>query len=165
MTPRKPRAIGTATETAVVRYLRTAGFDQAERRSLRGSLDAGDITGVPGVAWSVKGGVAAKTASDGQVTKWLAELERQRVNAAATVAVLVLQRAGIGEANAGRWWAVVPLKLVERCFAELSRSVDGWYDFPAPVTSMPVRLHLADVCTLLRAAGYGQPLREWIGVD
>jgi len=149
MTPRKPRAIGTATETAVVRYLRTAGFDQAERRSLRGSLDAGDITGTPGIAWSVKGGVAAKTASDGQVTKWLAELERQRVNAAATVAVLVLQRAGIGEANAGRWWAVVGYG------ALCCGIVDG----------PPARLHLADVCTLLRAAGYGQPLRERIGVD
>src|SRR6185312_8871013 len=107
MTPRKPRAIGTATETAVVRYLVANGFPHAERRSLRGSLDAGDITGCPGLVWSVKGGVAAKTASDGQVAKWLAELERQRVNAAATIGVLVLQRAGIGEANAGRWWAVV----------------------------------------------------------
>ena len=159
MTPRKPRAIGTATETAVVRYLRTAGFDQAERRSLRGSLDAGDITGVPGVAWSVKGGVAAKTASDGQVTKWLAELERQRVNAAAAAGVLVLQRAGIGEGNAGRWWAVVWFSDLMHLHDDKWRAqVEPWHDFPA-------RMHLADVCTLLRAAGYGQPLRERIGVD
>jgi len=141
MTPRKPRAIGTATETAVVRYLAANGFPHAERRSLRGSLDAGDITGTPGVAWSVKGGVAAKTASDGQVGRWLAELERQRTNAAATVGVLVLQRAGIGEANAGRWWAVVG-------YGGLCCGV---------VDGPPARLHLADVCTLLRNAGYGTP--------
>jgi hypothetical protein len=159
MTPRRPRDIGTHTETAVVRYLRGAGFDQAERRSLRGFLDAGDITGTPGVAWSVKGGVAAKTASDGQVTKWLAELERQRVNAAAEVAVLVLQRAGIGEANAGRWWAVVWFSDLMKVHDDEWRTpVEPWHDFPT-------RMHLADVCTLLRAAGYGQPLREQIGVD
>jgi hypothetical protein len=150
MTSRRPRDIGTHTESAVVRYLAVNGFDNAERRSLRGSLDAGDITGTPGVAWSIKGGVAAKTASDGQVDRWLTELERQRTNAAATIAVLVLQRAGIGEANAGRWWAVVQV-----CSLGLGHDDPA---LPCPHGRFPARLHLADACTLLRAAGYGTPL-------
>ena len=64
MAPRRPRDIGTHTESAAVRYLRTAGFPHAERRSLRGTLDAGDITGCIGTAWSVKGGMMACGASD-----------------------------------------------------------------------------------------------------
>lgn len=79
----RPRDIGTAAETAVVRCLRTAGFPHAERRALRGVLDAGDVTGTPGVAWEVKGGAAARTASDGQLVAWLAETERERLTAGA----------------------------------------------------------------------------------
>src|SRR5690606_36637180 len=96
MAPRRPRDIGTAAETAVVRYLRDHGFPHAERRTLRGSQDAGDITGIPGVCWSVKGGQAAKDASDGLVEDWLSELERQRSRAKASYGVLVLQRRGYG---------------------------------------------------------------------
>lgn len=105
----KPRNIGTAAETAVVRYLVANGFPHAERRSLKGNLDQGDITGTPGICWEVKGGAAAKNASDGQVQAWLEETERERVNAGATIGILVLQRKGIGAINAGRWWAI------ERC--------------------------------------------------
>lgn len=141
MTARRPRDIGTVAESAVVRALHGLGFPHAERRQLRGIHDAGDITGTLGVCWSVKGGVAAKTASDGLVARWLVELDRQRVNAAAGVGVLVLQRAGIGVANAGRWWAVV--RHGELCC--------GVVDGP------PVRLLVADACRLLRNAGYGDP--------
>lgn len=141
MTPRRPRDIGTAAESATVRYLQANGFENAERRALRGALDAGDVTGCPGLAISVKGGAMAKTASDRLITAWLAELERQRVNAAATVGVLVQQRPGVGPPNAGRWWAWLPWGSL--CC--------GLVDGP------PVRMHLADAVTLLRAAGYGDP--------
>src|SRR5690606_4660297 len=55
-TPVKPRDTGTRAETAVVRYRRDHGWPHAERRALRGNQDAGDITGTPGVCWSVKAG-------------------------------------------------------------------------------------------------------------
>ena len=138
------RARGTAAETAVVRAIRRHGFPHAERRALRGTLDAGDITGTPLVCWEVKGGTAAKTASDGQVAEWLAETERERVNAGADVGVLVLQRAGIGAGNADRWWAVLPLSHVP---------CGDQFDPP-----MPVRVSLADACRFLRLRGYGSPL-------
>src|SRR5690554_3488274 len=108
MAPRRPRDIGTAAESAVVRYLRAHGFPHAERRALRGARDAGDITGTPGICWSVKGGQAAKDASDGLVEDWLFELERQRSHARADCGVLVLQRRGYGPERAGRWWAIMP---------------------------------------------------------
>ena len=140
----RPKNIGTACETAVVRYLRTNGFPHAERRALTGAYDQGDVTGTPGVCWEVKGGQAAKTASDMQVAAWMIETETERINARADVAVLVMARAGIGPNNAGRWWAVVPAGF-----------------FIASTTGPHVRMHLAATVLMLRRAGYGDPTAEW----
>ena len=140
----KPKALGTAAETAVVRALRTLGWPHAERRALAGAYDLGDITGCPGIVWEVKGGEAAKSASDKQITKWLAETETERVNAGADVGVLVLQRRGAGPRNAHRWWAYLRASYV---FPNLPEDED-----------FPVLMLLSYACHVLRRAGYGQPL-------
>lgn len=146
----KPKALGTAAESAVVAAMQRNGFPHAERRALRGILDAGDITGAPGIAVSVKGGNMAKTASDTQIEDWLSELETQRGHAKADVAVLVVQRKGVGYPNAERWWAVV----------------DGLHLRAAPPLNAPVRMLLIDVLRWLRASGYGNPLRTgWDGCE
>lgn len=154
----RPKDIGTAAETAVVRYLQGNGFPHAERRALRGTYDCGDVTGIPGVVIEVKGGKAAKCASDGQVAAWLAETETERLNARADVGVLVMARAGIGPANAGRWWAVVPSWFV------LAAGTEGVPPHQLlrnqRVAFLTTRLHLADVVTLLRHAGTGDPLDQ-----
>ncbi|MEV1331150.1 hypothetical protein AB0J20_16410 [Micromonospora costi] len=144
----RPRDIGTRSETAVVRYLQANGFPHAERRSLRGALDAGDITGTPGVAWEVKGGDAARTASDLVIEKWMAELTRERENAKADVGILVVQRAGVGPGNAGRWWAYMTAFQLTDLMGVVTEACRP---------NFPVRMLLADAVTLLRAAGYGQP--------
>lgn len=148
----KPQAIGTKAESAVVRYLQAHGWPSAERRRLRGRLDAGDITGVPGLCIEVKGGDAAKNASDLLVADWLEETEQERINAGADIGVLVLQRRGVGAANAGRWWAVIDAAWIARLL------VGDFHIIPEPTP--PVRLLLADAVRLLRAAGYGDPLPE-----
>jgi hypothetical protein len=139
----KPKAIGTAAETAVVRALRTLGFPHAERRALTGALDQGDITGCPGLVFEVKGGNAAKVASDAQISAWLAETEAERINARADIGILVLQRRGVGAANAGRWWAYM--------------QTNAWI-LGATKHDFPARMRLADAAHLLRTAGYGDPL-------
>ena len=149
---RRPRDIGTAAESAVVRYLHTAGFPHAERRSLRGALDAGDITGTPGICWEVKGGDAARTASDLMIERWMAELAAEVVNAKADVGVLVIQRKAVGGQNAHRWWAVMPAGQITYLSGAPRMA-------PEPL-AFPVRMLLADAVTLLRAAGYGQPALE-----
>lgn len=149
MTPRRPRDIGTAAETAVVRHLTANGFPQCERRALRGADDAGDLTGTPGICWSVKGGEAARNASDLAITRWLAALATQMRHAQADVGVLVIQRRGVGPDNAGRWWAIMPAFQLADLAAEPQMSA-------APL-DFPVRMLLADACRLLTAAGYGQP--------
>ncbi len=153
----KPKQIGTRAETAVARYLAANGFPHAERRTLRGREDAGDITGTPGVCWEVKGGEAAKSASDFDVDRWLLELENEIGHAGADVGVLVLQRRGIGPQRAGLWTAAMML-------GDLGRA--AWVDgIPRHTLAydVPVRLALAHAVTILRAAGYGEPLEATRG--
>lgn len=149
---RRPTDIGTDAERAVVRHLIANGFPGAERRRLRGRHDAGDVTGTPGICWQVKGGDRARNASDNQVAAWLDAAETQRVNAGADIAVLVVQRAGVGPANAGRWWAVLHA-------SDVAWLIHGT-PYIGPGADAPVRMHLADAVTLLRAAGYGDPLTQ-----
>lgn len=144
----RPKQIGTAAETAVIRAARPRGFPHADRLTLTGALDRGDVGLCPGVIVEVKGGAAAKDASDGMIDGWLVETERERVNAGAAVAFLVTQRAGVGPANAHRWWAWWRL---------------GW--LPDLVVVPPhdrfvIRMQLGDALQLLRGAGYGDPLAE-----
>lgn len=149
----KPKQIGTAGETAVVRYLTANGFDNAERPAQHGALDEGDITGTPGVCWEIKAGHAAETASDTQTAAWLIEAETERVNRCADVAILVLKRKGKGAASAGQWWAVMP------CWTFVQLAANDYVIRMFPDDSRPtVRVTLAEAVTLLRRAGYGTPI-------
>lgn len=147
-------AIGTAAETATVRYLNGNGFPHAERRRLRGGKDAGDITGTIGVAWEVKGGEKARNASDQQIELWLAEAEIERGHAGERLGVLVVARRG---KNVRAWWAVMWADQL----AELTCSHVAQLPIAART---PVRLTLAHAVALLRAAGYGDPLDDQEGI-
>lgn len=98
------RRKGTAAESAVVTFLRTAGFRHAERRALNGAVDLGDITGVPGVVFEVKNHRTY------QLPAWLRETTIERDNAHADVGVLVVKPNGVGDSRTGEWWAVLTLE-------------------------------------------------------
>lgn len=150
----RPKDIGTAAETAVVRYLQTHGWPYAERRALAGAQDLGDVTGTPGLAWEVKGGRAAEQASDGLLSDWLAETEVERTHAGADIGVLVTKRSGYGPARAASWWAHLDVR-------QLARLTQGdAADMPDTAAAAPVRMHLSTAVLLLRAAGYGEPLAQ-----
>lgn len=153
----RSKDIGTRAETAVVRYLRGHGFPHAERRALTGTHDQGDITGTPGVCWEVK--VRNRPATDKQINAWLAETETERINSGADIGVLVVRRQGVGDPNAGRWWAVMPMHdLAHVLAAGLARLLSEQQEPFVVNNAAPARLLLADVVQLLRAAGYGNPL-------
>lgn len=147
----RPKNIGTAAETAVVRAVRTRGFPTADRLTLTGAHDRGDIGLCPGVILEVKAGQAAKTASDAQIAAWLVETARERINACAEVGLLVTARAGIGAGNAQRWWAHMSLYQVEQLIALAPASPDALAD-------LPVRMPLHAALLILRRAGYGDPI-------
>lgn len=137
----KPRQIGTAAETAVVRHLARNGWPFAERRALHGNQDRGDITGTPSLCWEVKAGRAAHGASDGQVETWLSELDAVRERVHADVGILVVARSGYGPLRAEHWWAI-------------SRSWQLRIQGP----TITVRTTLGEMCDHLRHRGYGNRL-------
>lgn len=148
----KPKAIGTAAETAVVRAARTRGFPLAERLALAGAQDLGDVRLTAFVHLEVKGGHAAETASDAQIEAWMLETERELAHAGASAGALITKRPSVGPANADRWWAHVRASWVAqwRC-----------YPIQPVLPDQPdhtVRLTLGSLLVQLRAAGYGDPL-------
>ena len=105
----KPRSIGTAAETAVVRYLRRY-WPTADRSPLRGNRDQGDIRGTGEIIWEVKAGTAAKGAGTAEpnaklIAHWMMQTETERQHADARLGVLVTHRRGYGVGNVDRWWA------------------------------------------------------------
>lgn len=151
----RPKNIGTAAETAIVRAARTRGFPNADRLTLTGALDRGDIGLCPGVIIEAKGGEQAKNASDELIEKWLNETNREALNAHADVAFLVTQRRSVGTPNAHRWWAWWRL-------GWLDNLRDNELDATDPTI---IRLTLTDSLQLIRNAGYGTPLTTASATD
>ena len=142
----RSKAIGTAAETAVVRYLIANGWPNAERRALRGVKDVGDITGTPGLVWEVKGGEAARNASDTQIANWLAETELERHNDGAAVGLLVVARE---RKNVRDWWAIMWADHLTWLIGTAPVAQDH------PACTTPVRMTLAHAVDILRVAGWG----------
>ncbi|GAB2952047.1 hypothetical protein GCM10027280_45560 [Micromonospora polyrhachis] len=79
---------GTAWETAIVGYLRTAGATQTERRALAGNLDRGDIAGIPGLV------IEAKNEKTITLSAYVTEAEQERVNDGARIGLAWVKRRG-----------------------------------------------------------------------
>lgn len=99
----KNKAKGTAAETAFVRYLQQVGIP-AERRSLSGNKDKGDVSGIPGVVIEIKSGHTLK------IPQWLKELEAEMENAKAEKGFLVIKPKGIGKVE--KWWVIQLVKQI-----------------------------------------------------
>jgi hypothetical protein len=144
---RANRNRGLNAERDLCKWLRTNGFPGAERavrtgfRTLdRTSADPGDVTGTPGIVWSVKDCAVE------QLGAWMAELDvmatvHDGVNLDPPVALLVHKRRG--HADPARWW----------CWM----GVDQLIDLTGNETHLtfPVRVELGDFLPILHAAGYG----------
>src|SRR6187402_1700806 len=106
----RSKNIGTAAESAVVKVCKRMGFPDAHRNSLHGAVDVGDIWIHRHVVVEVKGGEAAKTASDGQLDAWMRETRTERNSHDADIGILVVARKGVGPANADRWHAYMTIE-------------------------------------------------------
>jgi hypothetical protein len=100
---------GTSWETAVVAWLQQNGFPYAERRTLAGVNDKGDISGIPGVV------VECKNAKAITLAAWCDELAVEMGNANAQVGAVVIKRRGT--TDVGKAYAVMPMEV----FAALIR--------------------------------------------
>jgi hypothetical protein len=115
----RSKAKGTAAETAVVRFLQAAGFAQAERRTLGGTQDRGDIAGIPGVV------IEVKNCARQELPAWVAEAELERDNDRASLGVVWHKRRGT--TDPGRWFVTMSGDQ----FAALLREQQG-LPVPAP---------------------------------
>jgi hypothetical protein len=96
------KARGTAAETAVVGYFRRRGWIHAERRTLSGAHDKGDLAGVVGVCAEIKACKAMDLAG------WMRELGVEQANAKATVGAVIAKKRGT--TNPAEWYAVLTLR-------------------------------------------------------
>lgn len=103
---------GTIAESALVAYLRNFGFPFVERRALTGSVDLGDITGIPGLVIEVKNHKTYK------IPQWMDETKLERENAKADYGILVIKPNGIGLTNQKNWWAVLDVEALVRLLRE-----------------------------------------------
>lgn len=90
----KERSKGTAFETAVVRCLRSAGYDGARRNALHGSDDVGDISGV--VLNGTEVIFECKNERDYHISDWLKQAYDECLNAGADAGIVVFHRRGVG---------------------------------------------------------------------
>ena len=151
----RSKAKGTAVETAFTRFAQSYGFPYAMRRTLGGAIDKGDVLLTRDKAGSViaecKGGAAAELASEALIRAWLEETERERVNAGADVALLVVKRRGVGHARAHQWSAFLPLWALATTLTERAA-------YAGPDAHVPVRMTVEGALTVLRAHGWGERL-------
>ena len=137
----KPRAVGTAGETAVVRFLQDDGWPEAERLPLSGRYDRGDLL-ICTTPWKaiaeVKGGATAEAASAATIDNWLDETDTERRHAAATIGVLIVRRYRRPPRLWDAWMRM-------RDLVWLENGKYGWSD-------IPVRVSLENFSALLRFA-------------
>lgn len=93
---------GTEAETAVTLAMRSTHWPSAERRTLSGSQDKGDInTGNSRLVIEVKADKAL------EYPRYLRETEIERVNAGADLGVCVIKPPGLGQRRVGYWWMLM----------------------------------------------------------
>ena len=112
----KPQAIGTSTETSVVKYARTfkcpfngyEKYQQAKRLQKTGALDVGDVWLAQGLIAQVKGGHMAEQATREVISGWWLKSVSQALNYASLYneqvhVFLILKKKNIGLKNPGSW--------------------------------------------------------------
>ncbi len=145
----RPKAKGTAGETAVVKYSQANGFPLSDRLTLSGRFDRGDVQLTIGVIIEVKTGNHAKTASLGQINLWLEETERERKNAKANLGFLVKQRTGFGIGRVEQWeaWFIRGSDILNTAEDQI-------------ILDFPIAMTLEHALVAIRRSGWGEPITQ-----
>ncbi len=144
----KSKDIGTAVESAVVRYLVKNGL-HARRVALAGIHDEGDVHVIAKdgrcTVIECKGGKQTHNPSRDQVADWYLEAVNELINVGAggDIPVLVMKRKGTGTANAHDWWAVLELDDLNHLLGVKEKT-----------GGLLVRISVGDLVSALDKAGY-----------
>lgn len=139
---KRPQDKGREAENFAVHFLSEHGWPYAERKRLRGAKDQGDLTGTPGLMWEVK--YLGKSVS-ARMAAWMKQVDVQTVNARADYGILIVKPPGVGERNAGKFWAVMRweewLRLLSQAGASgPSLSVGIYGHSNAQFTKLPAKI-------------------------
>lgn len=149
----RPKEIGTWGETAALKQIRPY-FPAAERLSLKGAADEGDIGHCGDFIFEVKAGKQTKQVGDVLLAKWMTEAIEEAGRRSVGFGALIVQRHGFGAPRARRWWVYVT-------GGDLAEIMGGAW-MPARFT--PVRMELGDFLDLLADQGYtpnvGEPATD-----
>ena len=114
MKPATAKAKGRETENQAVAWLIEHGWVNAERRRLQGSLDQGDVSGVPGIC------VEVKSAAQWQPVKWLRETTAETINAKAEIGICFARPKG--GTNVDDWVILMTPATLLQLLAEAGRT-------------------------------------------
>lgn len=101
---------GTTAETAVASYIKSKGWPYAERRTLSGMNDRGDIAGILGVV------IEVKNCKEMDLSGWLKEAQREKQNDHADHGVVWHKKRGT--TDPGQWYVT----MTGESFAELLKA-------------------------------------------
>lgn len=93
----RSKAKGTSHETSIVRYLKENGWPHADRLTLSGNQDRGDVRLGDGIGVVIE----AKAEKTYQIPAWLREAEVERDNAKADLGVVWFKLNGHARAEDG----------------------------------------------------------------
>lgn len=115
---------GYSGENPVLGFMRHLGFTRAYRLRNQGIVDKGDIGGIDDVCIEVKNHGVYK------IGPWMKETAKEKSNAGAATAALVVKPKGIGETRVGEWWAVLTLAdyaqlLIDAGYGPYKESIDA----------------------------------------
>ena len=102
------KAKGTAAESAVARYFVGRGWPFAERRSLSGTQDRGDLAGIYGIAGAAM--LEVKNCKTLAIPAWLREAAVEQGNAGASVSAVISKPRGVGYDRVGEWHAFLTVR-------------------------------------------------------
>lgn len=139
----RQKQIGTAFETACARYVSAETGQEVYRAALHGNADQGDLHGLrAGRLKAVVECKCHKTYCRAQVDEWRAQTVKERSNAGADVALLVIKQPNTGAKSFHR----------QRCdiwLPDLMRLLDA-YPMPDGIGGMWATLDLGTALDLVR---------------
>ncbi len=101
---------GTSFETAIKRYLNAKGFKKAERTSLKGGDDTGDINGIQRSTTGRQLAIQCKNQRKLSLSGWLDDtVEQASKLGEGSLPALVVKRAGKGDKALGDTYVVMRL--------------------------------------------------------